>query len=151
MIHIQPHPEVAGTGVLERAAIQALKLADAWHPGETDLTIVLTGDEKLRQLNRDYLNLDSPTDVLSFPASEQDPETGTSYLGDVLISVPRAKIQADRAGHTLEEELQLLVVHGVLHLLGYDHASVRQKSGMWKAQDRVLADLGLSGIKIPDE
>ncbi len=151
MIHIQPHPEVAGTAVLERAARQALKLADAWNPVEADLTIVLTDDEKLRQLNRDYLGLDAATDVLSFPAAEQDPETGKSYLGDILISIPRAKIQADLAGHTLDEELQLLVVHGVLHLLGYDHANPRQKSGMWKAQGRVLADLGLSGIKIPDD
>jgi probable rRNA maturation factor len=150
MIHIQPPPEFSGSAALERAAHQALKLADAWQPGEADLTIVLTGDEKLRQLNREYLGLDEVTDVLSFPAAEQDPETGTSYLGDILISMPRAKLQAERAGHTLDEELQLLVVHGVLHLLGYDHANPRQKSGMWKAQGRVLEDLGLSGIKIPE-
>ena len=150
MIHVEaefPFPE----NLLERAVNAALDHHAARQPLDFELTVVLTDDARLQKLNRDYLGLDAATDVLSFPAAEQDPETGKSYLGDILISVPRAKIQADRAGHTLDEELQLLVVHGVLHLLGYDHANPRQKSGMWKAQGSVLADLGLSGIKILDE
>jgi probable rRNA maturation factor len=117
---------------------------------EADLSIVLTNDARLHRLNREYLGIDAPTDVLSFPASEPDPETGTPYLGDILISIPRARRQAASAGHALESEVQLLVVHGVLHLLGHDHAETRQKKKMWKAQVEILESLGLSGIEIKE-
>ena len=112
---------------------------------------MLTDDARLHKLNRDYLGLDSPTDVLSFPASETDPETGARYLGDVLISIPRAQEQADAAGHALESEVQLLVVHGVLHLLGHDHAEAEGKVRMWKAQMEILESLGLENIQIREE
>ena len=92
-----------------------------------------------------------PTDVLSFPASETDPDTGASYIGDILISIPRAQAQADAAGHPLEAEVQLLVVHGVLHLLGYDHADAEEKALMWKAQAEILTGLGLGTIQIREE
>ncbi len=85
-----------------------------------------------------------------FPASEADPETGSPYLGDILISIPRATEQARAAGHPVEAEVQLLVVHGTLHLMGHDHAETEEKERMWKAQAGVLARLGLSYIKIQD-
>ncbi len=115
-----------------------------------DLTIVLTDDAHLHKLNREYLGVDAPTDVLSFPASETDPETGVPYLGDILISIPRAAQQAQAAGHPVETEVQLLVVHGTLHLLGHDHAEAEEKARMWKAQAEVLSRLGLSHVKIQD-
>ncbi|HLA08708.1 MAG TPA: rRNA maturation RNase YbeY, partial [Anaerolineales bacterium] len=93
----------------------------------------------------------APTDVLSFPASETDPETGSRYLGDILLSIPRAQEQATAAGHALDSEVQLLVVHGVLHLLGYDHAEAKEKRKMWKAQEEILVQLGLGGIQIREE
>lgn len=130
--------------ILERAALAVL----AHQSIDGDLTIVLTDDGQLRELNRDYLDIDAPTDVLSFPASETDPETARRYLGDILISVQRAEEQARAAGHPLEAEAQLLTVHGTLHLLGFDHARVAEKNRMWKAQAEVLARLGLSGIEI---
>ena len=111
-----------------------------------DLSIVLTDDAQLQQLNREYLGVDAPTDVLSFPASETDPESGTAYLGDILISVPRAREQAGAAGHPVEAEVQLLVVHAVLHLLGHDHAEAADKSRMWAAQAAILEFIGLAGI-----
>jgi probable rRNA maturation factor len=114
------------------------------------LTIVLTDDEQLHALNREYLDIDAPTDVLSFPASEKDPETARRYLGDILISIPRAEAQAQAAGHALEAEVQLLVVHGTLHLLGYDHAEAEGKARMWKVQAEVLERIGVSGIEIWD-
>jgi probable rRNA maturation factor len=89
--------------------------------------------------------------VLSFPASETDPETGARYLGDILISLPRAQTQADAAGHSLEAEVQLLVVHGVLHLIGHDHAETEEKARMWKAQAEILENLGLGQIQIREE
>src|SRR5512138_2045800 len=105
--------------LLERTAHAVLEHESA--SMDSALSIVLTDNARLHELNLNYLGVDAPTDVLSFPASETDPETGARYLGDILISIPRAQEQADAAGHPLESEVQLLVVHGVLHLLGHDH------------------------------
>lgn len=135
--------------LLERAARAAL--THQKQSPDADLSIVLTDNARLQRLNRDYLGVDAPTDVLSFPASESDPETGLPYLGDILISIPRARAQAKAAGHALESEVQLLVVHGVLHLLGHDHAKPKEKAKMWKAQAEILAGLGLGGIQIREE
>jgi len=118
---------------------------------DSELSIVLTDDVRLQQLNREYLGIDAPTDVLSFPASETDPETGARYIGDILISLSQAQAQANTAGHPLESEVQLLVVHGVLHLLGHDHAEAEKKARMWKAQAEILANLGLGNIQIREE
>ncbi|HET6821821.1 MAG TPA: rRNA maturation RNase YbeY, partial [Anaerolineales bacterium] len=140
MIHVEsefPFPE----HLLERAAQAALEHES--QASESELSIVLTDDARLHQLNQEYLGVDAPTDVLSFPASETDPETGAQYLGDILISIPRAQAQADAAGHPLESEVQLLVVHGVLHLLGHDHAEAEEKARMWRAQSEILEHLGL--------
>lgn len=148
MIHIEseiPFPE----DLLERAAQAALEHES--QSLDSELSVVLTDDARLHQLNREYLGIDAPTDVLSFPASETDPETGARYIGDILISTPRAQAQANAAGHLLESEVQLLVVHGVLHLLGYDHAQAEEKARMWKAQAEILATLGLGNIQIREE
>jgi probable rRNA maturation factor len=118
---------------------------------DVNLSVVLTDNRRLRKLNRDYLGVDAPTDVLSFPASEADPETGARYIGDILISVPYAAKGARQAGNSLEAELQLLVVHGVLHLLGHDHAKPKEKSKMWKAQAQILEVLGLGDVVIREE
>ena len=148
MIHIESEflvPE----DLLERATNAALE-----HQAESldsELTIVLANDARLQELNREYLGIDEPTDVLSFPASETDPETGARYIGDILVSIPRAKSQATAAGHPLESEVQLLVVHGVLHLLGHDHAEAEEKARMWKAQAEILEGLGLGNIQIREE
>lgn len=135
--------------LLERAVENALKNQSA--SLDSELTIVLTDDSKIKELNRDYLEIDAPTDVLSFPASETDPETGAHYIGDIIISLPYAAKSAEKAGHPLESEVQLLVVHGVLHLLGYDHAEADEKARMWKAQSEILEALGLGDIKIREE
>lgn len=108
-----------------------------------EITIAMGGDTKLQKLNRQFRGESKATDVLSFPSDEHDPENEKRYLGDVVISFPRAKAQAKAAGHKTEDELQLLVVHGVLHLLGHDHGDPQERSAMWKAQDEILGDLGL--------
>lgn len=140
--------------LLEHAAQEVLRHES--ESADVDLSIVLTDNARLHELNLNYLGVDSPTDVLSFPASETDgseidPETGTRYLGDILISIPRAQEQADAAGHPLESEVQLLIVHGMLHLLGYDHAEPDEKARMWNAQREILKSLGLENIKIHEE
>jgi probable rRNA maturation factor len=148
MIHIDVQEDFSDTALLERAARLTLDLESA--PADSDMTIVLTDDSQLHALNREYLDVDAPTDVLSFPADEEDPETGIPYLGDILISIPRAMQQAQAAGHPVEAEVQLLVVHGTLHLLGHDHAEVEEKARMWKAQSEVMSKLGLAHVKVQE-
>ena len=109
----------------------------------SDVSIVMGNDELLKKLNRKYRNIDAATDVLSFSTSELDPDTGSIYLGDVVISLPHAEAQAEAGGHPLGDELQLLVVHGILHLLGYDHLEQADKEKMQVAQDNVLHQLGV--------
>ena len=148
MITIESKYDISAA-LIERAAQLALK-----HQKESlkvNLSVVLTDSRKLRTLNRDYLGIDAPTDVLSFPASESDPQTGARYIGDILISVPYAARGARKAGHPLEAELQLLVVHGMLHLLGHDHAKPREKARMWKAQREILTQLGLGDLQIRED
>ncbi|MCE9645589.1 MAG: rRNA maturation RNase YbeY [Chloroflexi bacterium] len=148
MINIDSHVDFIETALLERAARLTLDHESA--PADADMTIVLTDDAQLHELNREYLGVDAPTDVLSFPASETDPETGLPYLGDILISIPHATRQAQAAGHPVEAEVQLLVVHGTLHLLGHDHAEPEEKARMWEAQAEVMSRLGLSHVRIQD-
>jgi probable rRNA maturation factor len=129
------------TDLLERAARAVLDLSGA---PDADLSIVLVDDARIQALNRDFLAHDAPTDVLSFPADEPDPETGRRYLGDVVISLGRAEEQARECSHPVEAEMQLLVVHGILHLLGHDHAETGEKKRMWAAQAQALERLGVS-------
>jgi probable rRNA maturation factor len=142
MIHVEIDEEFSGkvkATLLKRAANETLK-----HDGKasnTELTIVVTDDTNLRRLNQQFLGIDAPTDVLSFPSGEIDPETGKPYLGDILISYPRAEAQAESAGHAVEAEVQLLVVHGTLHLLGYDHADPEGEKRMRDAQNEILSVL----------
>jgi probable rRNA maturation factor len=149
MVHIQSmaEPPPVARELIRRAADAAL----AHQKAHGSLTVVLADDAQLQALNLRYLGVDSPTDVLSFPAAERDPDSGERYLGDILISMSRAEAQARAARHPLEEETQLLVVHGVLHLLGHDHAQPEEKSRMWAAQAEVLKDLGLADVAIGEE
>ena len=135
-------PDPANTSaLLERAALKTLRFASTEGAG---LSIVITNDAQLQQLNRQYLGIDAPTDVLSFPAEETDPDSGEVYLGDILISFSQAAAQASAGRHPVEDELQLLAVHGVLHLLGYDHTGETDKAEMWQAQAEILQSLGSS-------
>jgi probable rRNA maturation factor len=95
-----------------------------------EIGIVLAGADKIRQLNRDYLGHDEPTDVISFSAREEpsgesvnfvQPPDDVLHLGEVVVSYPQAVIQAQEYGHTELREIQILVIHGVLHLMGYEH------------------------------
>mgnify|MGYP001124579926 CR=1 FL=1 len=127
---------------LEEAANEALYHTRT--PIDVEITIVLASDELLQELNQEYLNIDAPTDVLSFEADFIDPDSEATYLGDLVISVQRAISQAQTGNHPLKDELQLLVVHGVLHLIGYDHIEDDEKMVMQQAQDAILKQLGNS-------
>ena len=113
-------------------------------------SLKITGDEEIQALNRDYLGKDAPTDVLSFPVAFDDPESGSPYLGDIIISLPTARQQAESGGHAVEDEIQLLLVHGMLHLLGYDHTTPEEKAAMWALQDRILTQLGIQAKPTED-
>ena len=106
---------------------------------QSEITVKITGDKQLKELNKRFLGEDRATDVLSFPSGSKD-----GYLGDLAISVPRARAQAKVGKHSLQQELQLLAVHGTLHLLGHDHSSAKDKAAMWNAQQRILSKLGVS-------
>jgi probable rRNA maturation factor len=110
------------------------------------VSIVIGNDDLLHKLNQQYRQVDAPTDVLSFPSGEVDPDTSEIYLGDVVISLPRAREQASAEGHPIVEELQLLVVHGILHLLGHDHEETKDKKRMQITQDKILNQLGVALI-----
>ncbi len=128
--------------LLRKAAEAALKHEGV--PIDADLSLAVAGDAQMKKLNNQFRNENQATDVLSFPTDEQDAESGRGYLGDVIISLPRARAQAKAAGHPLQAELQLLAVHGILHLLGHDHATNAERQRMWAAQDEILNGLGLS-------
>ncbi len=104
---------------------------DAFHT----LSIVIVGDRAMKDYNRRFHHVNAPTDVLSFPAPQRD-----DYLGDIIISYETAKENARRAGWRVRQELELLVTHGVLHLLGYDDSTPLKRQAMWQRQAQILAD-----------
>lgn len=136
-----------------RAAIRHL-LQQVGQPTAA-LTLVVTDDAAVQTLNRDYRGVDAPTDVLSFAAQEEAddvPELAdlppalaaelANYLGDVIIAYPYASRQAAHYQNSVAAELRLLAVHGVLHLLGYDHATPAEEAAMWTLQSTILAPFG---------
>jgi probable rRNA maturation factor len=112
---------------------------------EATVVLTLTSDAHIKEYNRRYRGLDEPTDVLAFAAQEKPtdqrfvPPPGTEqWLGDIVISLQRARVQAKAAQHDLEAELRLLAVHGFLHLLGYDHAGPNDERAMTALTTRIL-------------
>ena len=123
-------------------------------PGLYSLTVRLTDDTELQTLNLRYRHIDKSTDVLSFggagwedgalsPAQLALTDQEIRYLGDLVVSMDHCAAQAKAAGHSLEAELSLLVIHGTLHLLGYDHMARAGKTAMWTAQQKALGELDL--------
>jgi probable rRNA maturation factor len=117
-----------------------------------EVSLVFTDSETVQQLNRDYRGVDEPTDVLAFhmlPQKEVDdsfmlPPDGVTRLGEVIISYPQAVKQAKKQGHSPERELALLIIHGILHLLGYDHEEPEEESKM-RERERELLERCLPG------
>jgi probable rRNA maturation factor len=105
---------------------------------EMEITLRLIDDEEMTVLNQTFRGEDKTTDVLSFNQDILNPETGQTYLGDILISVPTAARQTANQGHSLDLECAFLAVHGTLHLLGYDHDDARGKAEMWALQDKIF-------------
>ena len=144
----------AGLALIRKAIRTALLCEGVSVPCEVD--VLLTDDEGIHEINRDMRGVDAPTDVLSFPAfsyvpgepptddADADPMTGLTPLGDMAISLERVKAQAAEYGHSERRELAYLVVHSVLHLLGYDHLDEgEQKKQMRQREEAIMARLGL--------
>lgn len=148
----EPFQDLVKAEALEQAAQAALQWAQPPAASEADLSIVVDDDEAIQTLNQQFLGIDAPTDVLSFPSDETqpDPESGRVYLGDIILSYPRAAEQSAAAGHPVQNEMQLLVIHGVLHLLGHDHADEAEKARMWALQAEVLQNLGITIARLPE-
>lgn len=118
-------------------------------PEEAEVSLTLVNDSRIHELNREYRGVDGPTDVLSFALQEEtedEPEIfdyEDDLLGDIVISVERARAQAVEYGHSFERELVYLAVHGTLHLLGYDHLEEEEKAEMRKLEEAVMEKIGL--------
>jgi probable rRNA maturation factor len=145
MINLQVRPKLKlsmDKAIIINAAQLTLDLENVTK--DSTLSVVIANDAFLEKNNQKYRGINATTDVLSFPSNEYDSDTHVIYLGDVLISLPRAQYQAAAGGHSLVDELQLLVIHGALHLLGYDHLGRVDKKKMQAAQDRILTQLGVN-------
>ena len=130
----------ARSGLDRRALRQFVRLLRETVTGGRHFGCLITDDKELLRLNRQFLGNDYPTDVLSFPSSEDSPATGEP-LGELAISADRAREQAAGYGHTVEDEIRILMLHGVLHLLGMDHEQDRGR--MAREENRLRKRLGL--------
>ena len=117
--------------------------------GSAEISVRVVDDEIIHELNREYRHVDRSTDVLSFPLGENgvydiNRDTGAKILGDIVISMQHAVMQADLYGHSLQREIAFLTVHSMLHLLGYDHeAEGLERVRMREKEEAVLTQLGL--------
>jgi rRNA maturation RNase YbeY len=127
---------------LHRVARRALQVAR--QRGRFAIALAFVNDRAMRRLNHQYARHDDTTDVLSFPTREQTrafrvPPTSDEFLGDIIIALPQAMRQAKAAGHSLAREIDVLLTHGVLHLLGYDHYTQAEQETMQRLETQALA------------
>jgi len=141
---------------IEDVLTQAIRAAARYEEVQAgEVVLSLVDDATIQELNRNYRSKDTPTDVLSFAMEETldeepeiffDEEDGEPLpmLGDIIISVPTAKRQAEEYGHSLKREMAFLAVHGFLHLIGYDHMTEEDERDMFARQDAILEQIGLT-------
>ncbi|NLE13489.1 MAG: rRNA maturation RNase YbeY [Clostridiales bacterium] len=133
------------TRTLMREAVRLTCVMEGYMPRLCEVSITLTDDASIRELNRDYRTVDRPTDVLSFPLfSDYEELAGNQRvpLGDIVISAERAAEQAERLGHSFEREMAFLCVHSMLHLMGYDHeTSPEDEKIMFNRQEMIMETL----------
>ncbi|MEC2076519.1 rRNA maturation RNase YbeY [Metabacillus fastidiosus] len=117
---------------------------------DTELSVTFVSNERIQEINKEYRDKDQPTDVISFALEEMGEGEleiigldMPTVLGDIIISIPRAREQADEYGHTFLRELGFLAVHGFLHLLGYDHMNEEDEKKMFNKQKEILEQYGL--------
>ena len=138
------------TEALFRQVAEAVLQAEGFSL-ETEVSLSLVTPEEIRQINRQFRRIDRETDVLSFPQltfaegeEMEKNENGEILLGDIILSVARAKEQAESYGHSLKRELAFLTAHSMLHLLGYDHMTPEEETVMFQKQREILDGLGIT-------
>lgn len=114
------------------------------------VTINFINEDEMKELYNKYFGYAQSTDVLSFEAGELDPESGKEIMGDIVICYPFVAHQSLMLGNDLLDEIKLMVVHGMLHLLGYDHMTEDQKSNMWQSQNEILLANGIQLNQLPE-
>ncbi len=131
----------------EDCAREALLEEDIEDDAEVSLTF--TDNARIRELNKQFREIDRETDVLSFPMGDEDgfevnPETDALLLGDIVISLEKAKAQSEEYGHSMKREVAFLIAHSLFHLLGYDHMTPDEEKEMFAKQEKVLQRLGIT-------
>lgn len=139
------------TQEMEDKIIEVLEEAARVHEVNdmAEVSLMLTDDESIHEMNREYRGIDRPTDVLSFALEEGEEEEifggpEENLLGDIIISVETAVRQAEEYGHSVEREMSFLALHGMLHLLGYDHMEEEERQEMRAQEKAILAALGIN-------
>ena len=132
--------------LIENVISEALKYEGV--SDNTEISVTIVDNEEIRKINNKFRNIDRATDVLSFPLIDFDnedlPNDGSKiYLGDIIISIERAKEQANEYGHSLDREVGFLTAHSMLHLLEYDHMVPEEEKVMFAKQEEILSNLGL--------
>jgi probable rRNA maturation factor len=140
---------LTNAGIDETFVEQVLSRAGTEMGQAGEVSVTFVSDEEIHALNLEYRGVDRPTDVLSFSQLEGEqelafPDGVPALLGDIVISVPTALHQAEEYGHTLQREVAFLLVHGFLHLIGYDHQDEESEQEMIRIQESVLGNLGLA-------
>ena len=120
--------KAAGTAVLRAEGVDE----------PCELSVLLTDDEGIHAINKEFRDVDKPTDVLSFPMGDTDPETGRLLLGDMVLNTAQAEKQGAEFGHGAEHEISYLTVHSVLHLLGYDHVDEGEMKKAMRAREKAI-------------
>ncbi len=133
---------------LELIIEKTLEVID--HPKNVSVNVILVDEKTITNLNKKYRQINKPTDVLSFELNILDPETGILMLGEIIISVPFVEMQAQSLGNDLFDEIRLMVIHGLLHLFGYDHDNDENRSEMWDFQTKILVSLQIRLKSLPE-
>lgn len=139
------------TKIYSEIALETEKVLNLKDSDDLEVNVTITGNEEIREINRETRDIDSPTDVLSFPMFEFEKEgmlpeisEGETILGDIIISLDRAKEQALEYGHGIKRELCFLFTHGLLHILGFDHMEDDERLRMEDMQKIILDNLNIS-------
>ncbi len=123
---------------LIKYALKYLKLK------KVEFNIIFIDNKRIHEINKEYRGVDRPTDVISFALEDhEDIKLETRVLGDIYISIEKAREQAEEYGHSLKREISFLAVHGLLHLLGYDHMNEEDEKVMFELQDKILDGYGI--------
>ncbi len=127
-----------------KAALEEEEIED-----DAEISVTLVDNSRIRELNNEFREIDRETDVLSFPLGDEngfevDPDTDAILLGDIVISLERAKSQAEEYGHGFRREVAFLITHSLFHLLGYDHITSKEETEMFAKQEKVLEKLGIT-------